>query len=68
MSLGDTSLMTVAQVAKMFRVDSRTVRGWIKTGKIDIIRLPSNRIRILHSEVQRLFEESQWPPVDEDVS
>jgi len=57
-SLGDKPLMTVAEVAERFRVDQRTVRTWISDGRMACVRLPSGRIRIHYTEVQRLFMES----------
>jgi excisionase family DNA binding protein len=50
-------LWTVQQVAKYLTVSTKTVYGWIRTGKIidqnKIVRF-TNRVRIPRSEVERI--------------
>jgi excisionase family DNA binding protein len=38
--LDDKELMTVSEVAEILRVDSTTVRRWIKNGSLDAVTLP----------------------------
>ena len=35
-----SDLLTVAEVARMFRVDDTTVRRWIKQGALEAVPLP----------------------------
>lgn len=37
----DNELLTVLEVSRIFRVDSTTIRRWIKQGILDAITLPS---------------------------
>jgi excisionase family DNA binding protein len=38
--LGANDLLTVSEVAKLLRVDSTTVRRWIKNGILEALSLP----------------------------
>lgn len=49
----DNPLYTVGQVAKMFGVDTPTIRDWINKGKIQG-HMILGRWRIQHSEVVRV--------------
>lgn len=40
MTLKNNDLMTVHEVAIVFRVDDTTVRRWIKTGSLEAVSLP----------------------------
>jgi excisionase family DNA binding protein len=40
---GDRQLLTVSEVARRLRVDSTTVRRWIKEGALDAILLPGKQ-------------------------
>ena len=39
-TMNDKELLTVGEVAEILRVDSTTVRRWIKNGVLDAISLP----------------------------
>lgn len=43
-------LLTVDEVAKMFRVHAKTVNKWIEEGLLDFIRTPGGRARILSNQ------------------
>ena len=49
-------LLTPAEVAKLFRVDPKTVTRWAKAGKITAIRTLGGHRRYLQSEVQALLK------------
>ena len=49
-------LLTPAEVAKMFRVDPKTVTRWAKAGKITAIRTLGGHRRYRQSEIQALLE------------
>lgn len=49
-------LMTPAEVAKVFRVDPKTVTRWAKAGKITAIRTLGGHRRYRQSEVQALLK------------
>jgi excisionase family DNA binding protein len=41
----ESVLLTVREVARIFRVDDTTVRRWIKTGAMDAVLLPHANVR-----------------------
>ena len=49
-------LLTPAEVAKLFRVDPKTVTRWAKAGKITAIRTLGGHRRYRQSEVQNLMK------------
>ncbi len=49
------TLLTPAEVAKMFRVDPKTVTRWAKAGKLTAIRTLGGHRRYRQSEVQNLM-------------
>ena len=48
-------LLTPTEVAKMFRVDPKTVTRWAKAGKLTAIRTLGGHRRYRRSEVQALL-------------
>jgi excisionase family DNA binding protein len=48
-------LLTPAEVAKLFRVDPKTVTRWAKAGKLTAIRTLGGHRRYRQSEVQSLL-------------
>jgi excisionase family DNA binding protein len=48
-------LLTPAEVAKLFRVDPKTVTRWAKAGKLTAIRTLGGHRRYRRSEVQSLI-------------
>jgi excisionase family DNA binding protein len=50
-------LLTPAEVAKLFRVDPKTVTRWHRAGKISAIRTLGGHRRFYASEVRRLLGE-----------
>ena len=48
-------LLTPAEVAKLFRVDPKTVTRWAKAGKLTAIRTLGGHRRYRRSEVQSLL-------------
>jgi excisionase family DNA binding protein len=51
-------LLTPAEVAKIFRVDPKTVTRWAKAGKITAIRTLGGHRRYRQSEIQALVQVS----------
>lgn len=52
----DEELLTPAEVAKLFRVDPKTVTRWAKSGKLSSIRTLGGHRRYRASEVRSLLE------------
>ena len=48
-------LLTPTEVAKLFRVDPKTVTRWAAAGRIASIRTPGGHRRFRHSEVHTLL-------------
>jgi excisionase family DNA binding protein len=51
-------LLTPAEVAKLFRVDPKTVTRWAKAGKLTAIRTLGGHRRYRRSEVESLLTKS----------
>ena len=49
-------LLTPSEVAKLFRVDPKTVTRWAKAGKLSSIRTLGGHRRYRASEVERLLK------------
>ena len=52
----DDALLTPAEVAKLFRVDPKTVTRWAKAGKLSSIRTLGGHRRYRADEVKRFLE------------
>ena len=52
---GEEQLLTPAEVAKLFRVDPKTVTRWAKSGKLSYIRTLGGHRRYRSSEVRALL-------------
>jgi excisionase family DNA binding protein len=48
-------LMTPSQVAAMFRVNSKTVARWARTGRISCVKTPGGHRRFRASDVRDLL-------------
>jgi excisionase family DNA binding protein len=48
-------LLTVGEVARLFRVDPKTVTRWARAGKLSAIRTPGGHRRFPEAEVRRLL-------------
>lgn len=55
MRLGDR-LLTPAEVAALFRVDSKTVNRWVLERRLTAVRTPGGRNRFWESEVRALLD------------
>ena len=59
-------LLTIADVAKIFRVSERTVFNWISSGKIQSVKI-GGAIRFRQSDIDRLIQgESAGSTPDND--
>lgn len=54
--LPDDRLLTPGEVARLFRVDPKTVTRWAAAGRIGSIRTPGGHRRFRESEVRELLE------------
>jgi excisionase family DNA binding protein len=52
-------LLTPAEVARLFRVDPKTVTRWAKAGKLTAIRTLGGHRRYRRSEVESLLTKSE---------
>jgi excisionase family DNA binding protein len=57
--LPDTHLLTPSEVARLFRVDPKTVARWAKAGRITSIRTPGRHRRFRVGEVRPLLRGDQ---------
>lgn len=49
-------LLTPREVARMFRVDPKTVNRWVAANKFSSIRTPGGHIRLKEAEVRAALE------------
>lgn len=49
-------LLTPGEVARIFRVDPKTVTRWAKAGRIDSVRTPGGHRRFRESDVRELLQ------------
>jgi excisionase family DNA binding protein len=52
-------LLTPAEVARIFRVDPKTVTRWVKTGKLTCLRTIGGHSRFRKTEVDAAFKQAQ---------
>ncbi len=57
-------LLTPGEVARLFRVDPKTVSRWAKVGRLSRTRTPGGHNRFRQSEVRKLLEEEGGEGVD----
>lgn len=57
-NLSSGGLLTPSEVAKMFRVDPRTVTRWAQSGKLSSLSTLGGHRRYRREEVERLLQES----------
>ncbi len=48
-------LLTPGEVAKMFRVDPKTVTRWGQSGRLSSVRTPGGHRRFKRAEVERML-------------
>jgi excisionase family DNA binding protein len=51
----DDSILTVAEVAEMLKLNQQTVRNWIEQGSLPALRV-GRRVRIKRSDLERVLE------------
>ena len=56
------ALLTPAEVARLFRVNPKTVTRWARAGKLTAIRTLGGHRRFRASEIQRCLEEVSVEP------
>lgn len=49
-------LLSVTEAAALLRVDSYTLRRWIWSGRVQVVRVGARRVFVPASEVRRLQE------------
>ncbi len=57
-TFGPTTLLTPGEVARLFRVDPKTVTRWGKAGRLACIRTPGGHRRYRAADVVRLLNDS----------
>lgn len=60
----DEELLTPSEVAKLFRVDPKTVTRWAKAGKLSSIRTLGGHRRYRASEVYALLTGQDEPRIE----
>ena len=51
----DEQLLTSGEVARLFRVDPKTVSRWAAAGKVESIRTPGGHRRYRETDIQRML-------------
>jgi excisionase family DNA binding protein len=65
MSSESEELLTPSEVAKLFRVDPKTVTRWAKSGKLSSIRTLGGHRRYRADEVQKLLSGGDFKRSDD---
>lgn len=52
------TLMTPGEVAKIFRVDPKTVTRWATSGKLRHTRTPGGHVRFYRDEIMAMVEDT----------
>jgi excisionase family DNA binding protein len=55
-TVGPEPLLTVSEVAELFRVNARTVKRWAKTRRVTAIRTPGGHHRYPAAQIYALLE------------
>ncbi|MFB9248423.1 helix-turn-helix domain-containing protein [Sphaerisporangium melleum] len=53
--MGETKLLTTGEVAKLLRVDAKTVTRWAAAGRIPSIKTPGGHHRIPRAHVEAIL-------------
>lgn len=54
--MNDEDLMLPGEVARLFRVDGKTVNRWANEGKLSCFRTPGGHRRFFRGEIQQIIE------------
>ena len=54
-------LMLAKEVARLFRVDPKTVTRWARSGRLRCVRTPGGHRRYFTDEVRALYEQVNRP-------
>jgi excisionase family DNA binding protein len=54
-------LLTPGEVARLFRVDPKTVSRWAHSGKLEAIRTPGGHHRFRRSQISKLMNPADGP-------
>lgn len=62
-------LFTINEAASILKVCNLTIRKWRDKGDIKLVRLPTGRLRVRHSEIQRIIngDKPSTTPYKEEV-
>lgn len=58
MGLRDEDLLTVAEVAEILHLNTRTVQRWIAAGKLKAVRMPNGRYRIRATDADAMLHDT----------
>lgn len=58
----DDTFLTVAEVAKLLKLNEQTIRNWIDRGELAAVRLGPRRVRIRRSELDRFITAGETRP------
>jgi excisionase family DNA binding protein len=61
MTVPEDRLLTPGEVARLFRVDPKTVTRWASTGRVQSIRTPGGHRRFREADIQELVRRSAGP-------
>jgi len=56
-----SDMMTAGEVARMFRVDAKTVARWVAAHKLPAVRTPGGQLRFHRAEVEKFLRTAARP-------
>lgn len=63
MGLLDEQFLTVAEIARILKLNQQTVRNWIDQGELPAVRV-GRRVRIRRSDFEQLMERGRVVPAE----
>lgn len=55
---GDEVMLRTGEVARLFRVDPKTVNRWVRRGKLPAVRTPGGHYRFKASQIREVLRNS----------
>ena len=55
---GDERLLSVRQAARVLAVSTKTLRTWVKEGKLIAVKISPRTTRVAASELERLIQQT----------
>ena len=55
----DQTFLSIPEVAEVFEVSDTSVRRWVKSGRLPVVRTPSGRAKVRREDVEAILRGDQ---------